>query len=68
MKLITEAALDDQFNVQMGKIQDAIKKLQDLSKKFDRSMHMPVRSQVTALNTASKDLETLAMVLGALRL
>lgn len=60
MKLLTEATLDDQFNQQMAKIQDAIAKLEALSKKFAEGDVRPVESQFRALQRASTDLDSVA--------
>lgn len=67
MKLIQEAALDDQFNTQMDKIQQAIIKLEALAQSFNKEQHWPVRTQVRMLEVASKDLDKLAMHFQALR-
>lgn len=57
MKLLNEASLDDQFNVQMDKIQQAIIKLEKIADAFRRDALAPVQSQQRALNTAAYDLE-----------
>jgi hypothetical protein len=54
--LLTEASLDDQFNVQMSKIQEAIIKLEKIAKNFESETLKPVRSQKSALEAASQDL------------
>jgi hypothetical protein len=60
MKLIQEAAVDDQFNVHIGKIQDMTQKLEDLAGTFSRQGQRPVTSQIRALERAAADLEALA--------
>jgi len=67
MKLITEAALDDQFNVQIGKIQDAIEKLEALTQAFMKEQHWTTLSQVRALDRAQNDIQKLADHFSALR-
>jgi hypothetical protein len=57
-KLLKEAALDDKFNVQMGKIQDAISKLNDLVGQMT-GMTKPVASQKLAVRHAAEDLKAL---------
>lgn len=54
-KLLAEASVDDQFNVQLGKIQQAIIKLENLIPNFDGVK--PVQSQKTALQDAISDLK-----------
>ena len=56
MTLINEAAIDDQFNVQMSKIQTAIQKLEKLALGFGESGAKPLRSQRLALEVAAEDL------------
>ena len=56
MKLITEAAGDDQFNAHMDKIQQAIVKLENLM----ASDFVPVGSQVNMVELASSDLAKIA--------
>lgn len=66
MKLLNEAAVDDEFNRQMAKIQDAIEKLFALTKKFDNlggTGIKPVTSQFSALQRASNDLDSIARVM-----
>lgn len=60
-KLLKEAALDDKFNVQMKKVQDAIPKLNDIldEMKQPSSMTRPVSSQLMALRYAAEDLKKL---------
>lgn len=67
MTLLQEAELDDQFNVQMGKIQQAIIKLEALAGSFNKAQHWPVRSQVSALERSGKDLENLAHLMSSMR-
>lgn len=57
-KLLKEAALDDKFNVQMAKIQDAISKLNDLVGQMT-GMTKPVASQKLAVRHAAEDLKAL---------
>lgn len=57
-KLLKEAALDDKFNAQMGKIQDAISKLNDIVDQMT-GMTKPVASQKLAVRHAAEDLKTL---------
>lgn len=59
--LLHEASVDDQFNVQMDKIQQAIIKLEKIALNFDPSPQYgkglkPVRTQKTMLDAASQDL------------
>ena len=56
MKLLAEATIDDQFNVQMGKIQQAIIELEKIAETFSKGDATPVASQKAALNAASQDL------------
>jgi len=56
MKLLNEAALDDQFNTQMGKIQAAVEKLEKIAPGFGDGGVPPVRSQRAALEAAIRDL------------
>ena len=56
MKLISEAALDDKFNAQMGKIQTALDKLLDSTLEFGGDTK-PVQSQKSMINQAIRDLE-----------
>jgi hypothetical protein len=66
MKLLQEASLDDKFNVQMGKIQDAIEKLGMIADDLiDSDTTKPVMSQVRMVEVASKDLQHLAEKLQA---
>jgi hypothetical protein len=67
MKLITEATLDDTFNKQMMKIQDAIEALEKMPAMFTSQKSWPVSSQVRALEIASKDLDKLAIHFAGLR-
>ena len=60
MKLISEAAQDDQFNKQMDKIQQAIIKLEKLALEFSHDGSngvKPVQSQKSMLNAAVGDLQ-----------
>ncbi len=57
MKLLNEASVDDQFNVQMNKIQQAIIKLEKLALGFGDGGVKPVKSQQTALAAAASDLK-----------
>jgi hypothetical protein len=61
-KLIQEAEVDDRFNTQMKKVQDAASKLDDIIDEMKRpgSMTKPVASQKTALRNAAKDFERLS--------
>lgn len=63
MKLINEAAGDDQFNAELDKIQQAIIKLEKLMK----TDFVPVQSQVNAIKTAEADLDKLAETMTAKR-
>jgi hypothetical protein len=65
MKLIQEAALDDKFNTQLGKIQDAISKLNDIvaSMTAPNSVSKPVRSQAFAIKVVADDLKDMAALL-----
>lgn len=58
---LAEAALDDEFNVQMKKIQGSIDKLIDIVDKMtaEGSMTKPVASQKIMLQTAADDLKKL---------
>lgn len=67
MNLLQEADLDGQFNAQMDKIQQAIIKLEKLAQQFNSTKHWPVASQVRMLDTASKDLDKLAMHFQSMR-
>lgn len=67
MKLLQEAALDDQFNVQLSKIQEAIIKLEKLAGSFNKQQHWPVRTQIRGLEVAQKDLENLVTLYSGLR-
>ena len=55
-KLIQEASVDDSFNRQMMKIQDAIEALEALEPKMDS----PVASQGRMLEVSAEDLKKLA--------
>lgn len=59
MRMINEASVDDEFNVQMSKIQQAIIKLEKLLPKFQDPAFKPVRSQRMALEVAESDLRDL---------
>lgn len=56
MKLLTEASIDDQFNIQMNKIQQAIIKLEKIALGFGEGGAKPIASQKNALAAASQDL------------
>lgn len=60
-RLIQEAELDDRFNAQMKKVQDAIGKLNDIvdDMKKPGSMTKPVASQKTQVRLAADDLKRL---------
>jgi hypothetical protein len=57
MTLLKEASIDDQFNAQMDKIQQAIIKLEKLALGFGEGGTKPVRSQRAMLNAAASDLK-----------
>jgi hypothetical protein len=59
--LLKEAALDDRFNVQMKKIEDAIGKLRDITSEMTKpgGMTKPVSSQKMAIRHAAEDLKRL---------
>jgi hypothetical protein len=59
MKLIQEANMDDQFNRQMMKIQDAIEALE----KMAPQMEAPVPSQVHMVEAATQDLMKICRML-----
>lgn len=63
MKLIQEANLDEQFNRQMMKIQDAIEALE----KMVPSMDYPVTSQQRMIEVASSDLAKIAKTIADTR-
>lgn len=63
MKLIQEASLDDQFNRQMMKIQDAIEALE----KMAPQMEFPVASQVRMLEQAASDIQKIGKTLAETR-
>ena len=60
-KLLQEAELDDRFNVQMKKVQDAIGKLDDILDAMLKggSMTKVVKSQQNQLQYAADDFERL---------
>jgi hypothetical protein len=60
MKLLQEASVDEKFNAQMGKIQDAIQKLEQLCGQFETEKVRPVRSQYRMAEIAAEDLVKLA--------
>jgi len=62
-KLIQEAALDDAFNVQMKKIQDAVSKLDGIIDQMQApgSMHHLVQTQRMALRHGAEDLQRLLL-------
>lgn len=59
---ITEATVDDQFNIQLHKIQDGISKLNDIVDKMNApgSITKPVGTQKTAIRYAVEDLKKLS--------
>lgn len=61
MRLVQEAALDDAFNTQLKKVQDAIDKLGDIVEKMQEpgSMTKPTRTQQAQLRYAAEDLQRL---------
>ncbi len=63
MKLINEAAGDDQFNAHMDKIQQAIINLEKLM----ATDFVPVQSQVNMVSSAEKDLAKLVETMVAKR-
>lgn len=67
MKLINEAQLDDQFNIELGKIQTAVLKLEKICKEFSKNDIRPVSSQINAVFASADDLSVLAKNLLALR-
>lgn len=56
MTLLNEASIDDKFNTQMGKIQQAIEKLDKLALEYGDGGVKPVPSQKSALTAAVADL------------
>jgi hypothetical protein len=64
MSLIQEANTDDTFNTQMGKIQDAIERLEKLLPQFVPP-HRPVNTQIRMVEVAAEDLTKLAASLKA---
>lgn len=65
MKLLSEAAIDDSFNIHIGKIQKAIGELEKLAPKFKENGTLPVRSQRMALEVAIEDLNKLKTIMFA---
>jgi len=65
MKLIQEAALDDQFNTQLGKIQEAVSKLNHIVATMTApgSSTKPVKSQGNALRQVARDLTEFGKIL-----
>ena len=60
MKMLQEAVLDDKFNVQMGKIQAAISKLNDVAAEMlADKLTYPVMSQIRSAEQAARDLTRL---------
>lgn len=61
MSLIKEATIDDQFRQQVGKIQDAISKLNDIVGKMngEGSMHKVTATQRMQLRYMAEDLKKL---------
>jgi len=66
MQLITEATMDEEVSVQLGKLQTVIQKLEKMADKFEAEKIRPIRSQNTALIYATADLEKLRNRFGAL--
>lgn len=60
-RLIKEAALDDQFNTQMKKVQDGISRLRDILDQMQKegSMHKATATQRMQLRYAAEDLHAL---------
>ena len=60
-KLLKEAAIDDRFNVQMKKVQDAVSKLNDIlaDSKAPGSMTKLVATQKMMLRHAAEDFKRL---------
>ncbi len=60
-KLIQEATLDDAFNAQMKKVQDAVRKLDDVIDEMKKpgSMTKPTKTQLMQLRYAAEDLKRL---------
>jgi Skp family chaperone for outer membrane proteins len=60
-KLIQEAALDDRFNAQMKKIQDALDRLNDIVAEMQKpgSMTKPTATQQMQVKYAAQDLKEL---------
>jgi hypothetical protein len=67
MSLLQEAELDDQFNTQLSKIQEAIIKLEKLAGSFNKNQHWPVRTQIRGLEVAHQDLDKLVTLYSGLR-
>lgn len=59
MKMLQEANLDTLFNTELGKIQTAIEKLENLALRFKLSNTSAVNSQLSALELARDDLSQL---------
>jgi hypothetical protein len=64
MKLLNEAQVDDEFNRNMQKIQDAVIALEKLLPRFKETK--PVRTQFRACDVAAEDLQRLSKRLQAL--
>lgn len=65
MNLLQEANLDDKFNEQIGKIQKAISKLNEITATMTApgSAVKPVKSQAFAVRVIADDLKGLADIL-----
>ena len=61
MKMLQEASLDEAFNTQMKKVQDAIDKLNGIVDKMqaDGSMNKLTRTQLMQLRYAAEDFKKL---------
>lgn len=66
MSLLQEASVDDLFNTQLGKIQAAIEKLEQVVTQFTPA-NRPISSQVRSVEIAAEDLVKLAKQLKELR-
>lgn len=65
--MLQEASIDEAFNRQLGKIQDAIDELQKIHARFEKENVKPVSTQVTALRYAAEDMEKLHKMYDALK-
>lgn len=65
MSLLQEAALDDQFNNEMKKIQGALDKLRHIISEMSgpSSVSKPLKSQASHLFQASRDLNDLGKII-----